>query len=123
MWDKFFYYDSVSVEDMNKSDLNEILTQPEKTLYYFRSFGVDMKQNYPLSGFNSLLVAYSIANAVAKRNQSVTDGSDGFQDRRIAVSQSFINVKDRSTGERDINVYYFNYKGYETPQITTVVVK
>jgi hypothetical protein len=69
------------------------------------------------------MIAYAVANAISKRNLNVTDGSNGYPDRRIAVSQAFISVEDNMGGERDVKVYYFNYKDYQNPENITVAVK
>jgi len=122
MWDYFFYYDNINVPAINKNDMFQILLQPAKSMYYNRSYGVETHLNFPQAGFNQLLLAYSIANAISKRNLSVTDGSNGFQDRRVAVSQSFIQVEDGAVGERNLNVYYFNYQNYKTPDSIKTVV-
>ena len=122
MWDQFFYYGYGAVEDENAFELQELVLQPDKSLFYFRSYGVDHKYNYPVASFNQILIAYSIASAIAQRNQEVSDGSTN-QDRRIAASQQSIVVTDGQNGERDIKVYYFNYANYQAVQtINTSVV-
>ena len=115
MWENFFYYDLIPIEDQNEKDLTSLLLQPTNSLFYNRSEGVDMKYNFPQVGLNGLLLAFAIVSAVSRRNQYVTDGSNNSLDRRIAVSQSFVSVEDVAPGERNVNVYYFNYANYENP--------
>ena len=121
-WDTFFYYGKGTVQDENEQDLLQLVKQPEKFMFYNRQFGCSVKYNFPMSIINHSLVAYSIASAIATRNQNVSDGSSGTVDRRIAASQNSISVEDGKNGERNIDVLYFNYTDTAKPSQSKIQV-
>ena len=114
-WDTFFYYGQGTVEDENQQDILMLVKQPLKSLFYDRQFGCDTKYNFPMSAISQALVAYSVANAIAIRNQNVSDGTNGTYDRRVAASQNAITVDDGKNGERNITILYINYADTSKP--------
>ena len=91
MWDNFFYYDQVPLETQNEDDLKSLMMQEINSLYYDRSHGVDHRYNSPQAAPSQMLVAYTIAQAVAKRNAQVVDGSNGSVDRRQDFEFGLLN--------------------------------
>lgn len=116
-WEAFFYYGEIDQEDESLYDLHELLLQQKRSLFYFRRAGggVSEYENVPSSIMLSLAKA-EIANAIAYRNSYVSDGSDGLRDRRIAVSQEYIDIKQVDLGEINVEIYYFLYKDFQDPK-------
>ena len=77
-----------------ESDLVAGTIQPKHSLFYDRrdGAGVPEKENYPNSFVLQFMTKYDITNWNAWRNIQVSDGSNGNPDRRIALSQSSINI-------------------------------
>lgn len=118
MWDEFFFYGSNELHKECQGDLNELLMQPSRSLFYARqlSAGVGDYLNSPSGIHVQILLRFAIANAVSYRNLFVTNGEKGSKDRRIAVSQNSIGFQSNS-GELTINVLYFLYADYQNPRI------
>lgn len=116
-WDQFFFYGKGDLHDEAVYDLNELLFQPKRSLFYNRraSAGVTEYENNPNGIGLQVFARYEIANAVAYRNSQVSDGSDGLPDRRIAVSQTSIGF-EQSRENLDIRILYFLYSDYEEPR-------
>lgn len=120
---RFFYYGSNDLKTEIQHDLAVGLLQEERGTYYFRDFGVgvDAYENNPNSLELQVDLKFRIANFVAKRNNRVTDGSNGQPDRRIATSQNVIRIEPgNSKGELDITVYYIPYSFIDSPESLTV---
>jgi hypothetical protein len=114
--DLFFYY-GTDVEKECESELLNLVMNPRGAMMYNRRYGAGASdfENYP-NGFSmQVVLRYQIADAVAYRNSTVTDGSNNTIDRRIAVSQNFISFIPNN-GELDINILYFLYSNYSTPR-------
>lgn len=117
--DYFFFYSKNNFEDECAHDLYELLLQPQKSIFYNREFGagVSESENSPNALSLQVNLRYQIAQAIADRNSVVTDGRNGTKDRRIAASQFSINFKQAvQSGELDVEVFYFLYANYDTPQ-------
>jgi hypothetical protein len=109
--DYFFYYDKIDYKDMCQHDLMEIAIQPKKSMYFYRDYGAGIKscENFPVGLLMQIAITYGIANSVAKRNLTVTDGANSYPDRRIAVSQGSIDYEMLDIGAIDIRIYYYLY--------------
>jgi hypothetical protein len=112
-WDNFFYYDQNEFDLNIESELMMLLLQHPRSLFYDNqeSAGIAGYENFPNDLTLQIFGRYSIAAAVAWKNRQVTDGSDGTTDRRIAVSQNFINF-NANGGNLDVNIVYIPYKSY-----------
>lgn len=107
--DYFFYYQNIDFRDMCKHDLLELLSQPARSMYFFSKYGAGIKnfENFPTGFIMRIGITYGIANAIAKRNTFVTDGSGGTPDRRIATSQEAVEYEQGEMGNLDVSVFYF----------------
>lgn len=116
-WDQFFFYGKGDLHEESVYDLNELLFQPKRSLFYNRraSAGVSEYENNPNGIGLQVFARFEIANAVAYRNSQVSDGSDNLPDRRIAVSQNSIGFEAKD-GNLDVRVLYFLYSDYEVPK-------
>lgn len=123
-WDMFFNYGKINLEDEVVYDLYELLLQPKRSMYYFRdgSGGVTDYENYP-SGIQLLLMKFSIASAIAKRNNYVSNGELKTRDRRAAVSQDFITIEYDKNGNVNVGVVFFLFANYQNPKSTNFLLK
>lgn len=121
-WDIFFYYGQNDLDLEIESDLMNLCLQPVRSLYYNNSdsSGVSGYENYPNEFNLQINLRYSIANGVARRNQIISDGSNGYPDRRIAVSQFSISIKQVPNGINIAVLYipYYNYSSYRIVNTT-----
>jgi len=115
--DYFFNYGLLDSKDEAKHDLIEVIVQPQKSMFFFREFGAGIKnmENFPSGLRLRIAVTYGIANAVAFRNTVVTDGSEDYPDRRLAVSQDSIEYKQDDAGNLDLSIFYFLYADVKNP--------
>lgn len=116
--DYFFYFQQNELHSQCEADLSAILMQPKRKMYFNRQFGsgAGAFRNYPVGFMLQLGVGFSIADSVAYRNTTVTDGSNGSIDRRIAASQSSITVDNDDKGDVDITVLYYLFADQKKPQ-------
>ena len=119
-WDTFFYYGKGELENEIQYDIFEFLMQMKRTYFYFRngSGGIPQYENMP-SSLLFFIAKYEIASALAYRNTYVSNGSDGSKDRRVAVSQSGVEMSQKDKGEIDIEIKYFMYDKYQNPNINS----
>jgi hypothetical protein len=106
--DNFFYYGSNDLESEVSSDVLQNLLQPKRSLFYNRSYdaaGLSDYENYPDGMTLQVGIPYNAVESLAKRNYNVSDGQNGTIDRRVAVSQSSIQIL-RQRGEISVNVYF-----------------
>lgn len=122
-WDYFFYYDESSLDDMNELNLTQGLMQPRRTLYYFRQEGAGVQESENLPNSLGLFISlrYNIVKWIAYMNDYVTDGDEGFPDRRLAVSQEFITISQKGQ-EVDVDVFYIPFNNYKNPLNITVQI-
>jgi len=115
--DNFFYYGLGDLVTENAADLWVLLFQNKNGLFYNRAEGggISEFENAPLAFSTQILLKFNVASAVARRNQIVANGQSNMPDRRIAVSQTSINIQQNDNGEMDVNVLYFNYFDFKTP--------
>ena len=107
--DFVFYYDSAALRDQAEADLLLLLAQNPATLFYNRGYGcgVGIRENVPNSATQQAILRTDILNALAGRNRVVTNGEDGYADRRLFASQGTIQIEqDPQTGEVDVVVSY-----------------
>lgn len=112
-FDHFFYYGLRPRLDEAIDDLTDIILQPKRSMFYNRSFGTELSgnRNMPKGGFFDALIRYDIANAVARNNSEISDGTNNSTDRRIAVSQQSIQIIKSSKG-LDLSVDFIFFDGY-----------
>lgn len=122
-WVYFFYYDESSLDDMNELNLTQGLMQPRRTLYYFRQEGAGVQESENLPNSLGLFISlrYNIVKWIAYMNDYVTDGDEGFPDRRLAVSQEFITISQKGQ-EVDVDVFYIPFNNYKNPLNITVQI-
>jgi hypothetical protein len=118
-WDIFFYYGQSDINLEIESELTQLVLQPSRSLYYNNqeSGGISNYENYPNEVNLQINARYDIAKGVSWKNGVVTDGSNGYPDRRVAVSQSSISFT-RNRGELDVEVFYIPY--YDYTNYTTI---
>lgn len=120
----FFFYRGFDLHKETEAEVIHTLFNPTNDLMYNRRFGAGVNEfeNLPNSLSLQVLARYQIVNALSYRNATVTNGSDGSVDRRIAFSQNFISFLQNG-GELDIAVLYFLYADYKSPQVTKTPVR
>ena len=120
-FDVFFYYGQNDLELETKSDLLVNLLQTKRSLFYDRyydSAGIDDYENYPEGLTLRINLPFDIVDSVAKRNQIVTNGEDGYKDRRVALSQSTILI-DTKDGVK-VTVLYIPLANYNQSESLSV---
>jgi|WetSurMetagenome_2_1015567.scaffolds.fasta_scaffold10807_6 hypothetical protein len=117
-FDIFYFYGDANLDpDIEmESEILAGLIQPKRSLFYDRSegCGITERENYPGALPLQVGVKYDIVNWMAKRNVQVTDGQNGYRDRRAAVSQKTITVGNNAKGEMDIEVKYIPFKDVQS---------
>jgi hypothetical protein len=90
-------------------------------MFYNRQFGggISEYENQPNNLLTQIGLRFDIANAVAYRNTTVTDGSDNTIDRRLAVSQNSIYF-EIERDQLNIGVLYIPYLNYENFEQITI---
>jgi hypothetical protein len=113
--DTFFFYGLIGLDYETECDIFAGVMQPERSMYYNRNegCGVETAENYPNTAIAQIGFKYSIMNFIAWRNSVVADGSGGHPDRRVAASQSSIDVSADYDGNVDITVLYIPYSDYK----------
>jgi len=107
-FDMFFYYGQNDLSLETQHDIMCNLMQPKRSLLGNRSqdaAGVPGYENNPISMILSILLPYDITISIAKRNQTVSNGENGYRDRRVALSQSNVKVQ-MEKGNVNITVQY-----------------
>lgn len=121
-FDMFFYYGQNDILDEIQSDINIMLAQPKRSLFYSRSYGaagVQEYENAPNAVNIAVSVPYDIVKEISKRNSIVSNGQDGGPDRRVAISQNTIKIEqDKDT--LNIKVLYIPFVSLGTPQVASV---
>ncbi len=112
-FDSFFYYgqNDITVECIN--DVSETILQPKGSMFYDRSNGTDLAatRNNPRGGMLDFLMRFDIAAAIARRNSEVSDGSNNTKDRRVAASQSSVEIAYPPKGGADVTVSFIMFSG------------
>jgi len=99
------------------------ILQPKRSLYYDREEGAGIanRENYPNAVYLRIMGAFDIVNAITFLNTQVTDGRDANPDRRVAISQTSINFRQKG-GDLDIEALYIPYKDFTNPNTVSVTV-
>jgi hypothetical protein len=114
-FDHFYYYGQGDLSTEIKTDVYLNLLQKKRSLFYNRSYdssGVREYENTPNAIFLAIMLPYDIVTSLIKRNSTVSNGTNGNPDRRIAVSQNSIKI-DQKGGEADVMVSYINLFDYQ----------
>lgn len=113
-WDLFFYYGQSLLDLEIQSDLMLLATQPDRSLYYnnLESGGITRHENFPNDINLQVNLRFAITSSAARKNRFISDGTDGYPDRRIAVSQNSIRFEPVG-GELDIQILYIPYYNFE----------
>lgn len=120
--DTLFFHGTLSLDYETECEIFAGVIQPERSLFYNRNegCGVDTAENYPNSAIAQIGLKYSIMNFIAWRNTIVSDGSNGKPDRRVAASQSSIEVDSDTEGNIDISVFYITFANYKQIQNVSI---
>ena len=107
-FDNFFYYGLNDLQEEVKSDIMTNIMQPLRSLFYDRSndaAGIKDFENKPNIILLNIEIPRRIVTSLFKRNLVVSNGSDGYPDRRVITSQSIIRVDDER-GLKRVSVQY-----------------
>jgi len=112
-FDSFFYYgqNDLVLECIN--DVSETILQPKNAMFYDRANGTDLAatRNNPRGGMLDFLMRFDIAAAIARRNNEVSDGSGNTKDRRVAASQSSVEITYPPKGGAEVTVSFITFSG------------
>lgn len=116
--DYFFYHGLVDQRKEIEAELLQGIIQDKRSLFYDRSFGAGIAEYENTPGGLTLEVGmkYDIASWVARRNQEVSDGTNGTRDLRAITSQGAIKITQRQ-GEADVQILYLPYFDYQKPGV------
>lgn len=117
-FDIFFFHGEVDPNLEIQSEITQGILQPLRTMFYNRSDGssVHERENFPNAVALQVGVKYDIASYIAFRNQNVSDGTNGKVDKRVAVSQTTINVENEENGLA-VRILYIPLKDTQKPQV------
>lgn len=117
-WDYFFYWSKNDLREEIEFELIQGLWQPKRSMYYNRREGAGVQESENLPNGLSMLIdlRFNIVNWIAYRNTQVSDGTDDLPDRRVAVSQAFIDINQDKKGNADVNVLYIPFFDYRQPK-------
>ena len=108
-FDNFFYYGEGDIKNEIASDLQQILVQQKRSLLYSRSRNAaGILENAPNSISMKVLLPFDIVSSIAQRNLTTGNGQNGSKERRVAVSQNQIEIKQKGS-ESDISVFYIPF--------------
>ena len=120
--DYFFFYGDNELADEISSDLQQLINQPSRSLFYNRSndaAGIDQYENVPNVLAQTILIPYTIVDAISRRNTYVGDGQNGTRDRRIVASQSTVKVESEGS-QMNISVFYIPLFNINDAQQSTI---
>lgn len=120
--DLFFFYGDNELQDEISSDLQQLINQPSRSLFYNRSndaAGIDQYENVPNVLAQTILIPYTIVDAISRRNTYVGDGQNGTRDRRIVASQSTVKVESEGS-QMNISVFYIPLFNINDAQQSTI---
>jgi hypothetical protein len=118
-FDIFFHYGENDLDLEIESDLMCLVLQNKKSMFYDRSYGGGVNENYPNSLVQAILLPYNIVSSIGRENQKVSDGNNGHPDRRIAVSQAAVKI-EQEWNEMRVLIPYIKFVDYNTLQMITV---
>lgn len=110
-WDLFFYYGMSELEDEIQQDIINGVGTSKNKLFFNRSdsAGVNDFENTPSSLAIEVSLKYTIIQWLAFRNTYTGDGNNGSKERRVASSQSQIQVENKKEGKIDISIFYIAF--------------
>lgn len=113
--ENFFFYGQGNIEQEIKHDILVGVTNPKRTMFYDREYGTDIDsyENKPISATMEVGIAFSVVEFMARRNNRVSDGSNGTRDRRVASSQSVIEISSKNRNDIDVEIRYIPFNDYE----------
>lgn len=122
-FDMFFFYGQNDLDLEIKSDILINLLQGKRSLFYNRdsdASGVKDYENKPDGLDLRINLPYDIVSSMARRNQTVSAGENNQRDRRVAVSQSTIQVQpvSKSKGEISVTVYFIPLHSFKQSEIS-----
>ena len=122
--DNFFYYGEGNLRDEIRNDIIEGLVQPRNTLYYARELGAGLSgfENFPGGLLLEIGIRYTVVDFIARRNQLVSDGTNGTPDRRVAVSQHSVGIQRDNMGNITVTIYYVPFADYENPDTIQIPI-
>ncbi len=100
------------------NEVTVAVVQPRRSMFYNRRYGGGAREyeNAASSFAMQIAMKFSIVSAVALYNQRTTNGSGGFPDRRVAVSQATIDIAQGQNGETDVTVLYIPMSDMQNPR-------
>lgn len=115
--DLFFFYGEPGSDILmeTESDILAGVLQPKRSLFYNRrdSAGVTGRENMPNSLVLSIMTKYDITTWNAFRNQNVSDGENGTPDRRVAISQETVSIRQDGQ-EMDVLIEFIPFNNMKT---------
>ena len=117
-----FYYGINDLRNELRHDIVQGIIQPRGTLFYGRQFGAGVRdfESYPNGLTLQIGLRYAIVDFIARRNQVVSNGTNGTRDRRVAVSHNSIRITKDGPGNLNVDIYYIPLADYENPDRITV---
>lgn len=108
--DTFFYHGSgrIPVETEILADVTWGVVQRKRSMFYNRDYGggLESAENYPNAIGLQIMTRFDIVDFVGRRNDVVSDGTDGNPNRQAATSQTVIKVEQEGS-EVDISFDIF----------------
>ena len=114
--DLLFYWGEIPLEEEIQMDVALVLGQPKNELFYNRAYGSGIPEieNSSSQILRQVGARFSAVQAIADRNNRVSDGTNG-PDRRVITSQSIIDVIE-GEGSLEIEVRYTPLFEVQRPQ-------
>lgn len=122
-FDMFFYYGQNDLDLETRHDVMLNLMQPKRSLLGNRSLdaaGVSDYENTPTGISLRINLPYDIVSSLSKRNQFVSNGENGSKDRRVAVSQSTVLIKQDIQGNVDVTVLYIPFANFKQTESLSI---
>jgi len=122
--DYFFFHGQIDLGDEIEQDILLGIAQPKRSLFYNRGYGCGLSAYE--GGATSLLsqvgMRYDVATLLAKRNQVVSNGVDGYPERRAIASQNTIKVETNAKGENQLTVLYVPLYDFQKNRVATMPI-
>ena len=117
----FLFYGKIDLHEEVKADIMQGAMQDSRSMSYYRDFGAGISdyENAPNEFGSAVALKYNLANWIAKRNQDVSDGSNGTRDRRAVTSQNAITIV-QNHDEMDIQLLYILFADMKKPQTVSM---
>jgi hypothetical protein len=122
-FDILLNYGKGDIQEETRSDIQALLLQPKRSLFYSRdrgAAGLDDYENTPIGIAQQVQLPYDIVSAIAERNLYVSAGENG-KDRRVATSQNQVFVStDQKSGSLSVQVNFLALSDLENIQTIRV---